>query len=659
MDNYKLKDSFVDKYKKIKPPFGFNGLGEITYYRTYSRLKEDGSNEDWYETIRRVVEGTYSVQKRHIIKNGLGWDEKNAHVSAQEMYDRMFHMKFLPPGRGLWAMGSPLIEEKGLFSALNNCSFVSTENIEEDYSKPFAFMMDMSMVGVGVGFDIKGGNKLEVMSPKSNGFTYNIPDTREGWVESLRYVLDAYLKGDSLPSFSYHLLREKGADIKGFGGKSSGHVPLLKLHESVGTLLHNQVGKILTGENIADIMNMIGVCVVAGNVRRSAQIMLGDSEDEEFTSLKDYRWDKEKNEYVGAKAHRAKFGWTSNNTVACELGQNYQKLAEQTGLNGEPGYIWMENAKNYGRMCDAPDYKDHKAVGTNPCSEQTLESYEMCCLVETFPSRHKDLDDYKRTLKFAYLYAKTVTLGNTHWVETNRVQLRNRRIGTSVSGIAQFIGEYGLGELKHWLNEGYNTIEYYDDVYSNWLAVPKSIKTTSIKPSGTVSLLPGVTPGIHYPISNYYIRRVRLSVNSNLITYLEKSGYYIEPDVTDPDNTLIVEVPVKIENCRTLDDISIWEQCELAAFMQEHWADNQVSCTVTFRADEASQIENVLQYFQYRLKSISFLPKDDSVYAQMPYEAISKDKYESLVKQLKGLSIKTLSEKAEPDKFCDGDTCIV
>lgn len=659
MEKYKLKDSFIDKYKKVKPPFGFNGLGEITYYRTYSRKKEDGTNEQWYETIRRVVEGTYSVQKRHIINNGLGWSERDAHISAEEMYDRMFNMKFLPPGRGLWAMGSDTIEKKGLFSALNNCSFVSTDNITKDYSKPFTFMMDMSMLGVGVGFDIKGGGKLEVKSPKRNGFTYNIPDTREGWVESVRYLLDAYLKREALPAFSYHLIRPKGEDIKGFGGKSSGHEPLLKLHEDVSKLLYERVGKYLTGEDIADIMNMIGVCVVAGNVRRSAQIILGDPEDESFLHLKDYRWDKDKSEYVGTKAKRAAFGWTSNNTVSCEIGQDYSELARQTALNGEPGYIWMENAQDYGRMGDPPNHKDHKAVGTNPCSEQTLESYEMCCLVETFPTKHIDIDDYKRTLKFAYLYAKTVTLGNTQWVDTNRVQLRNRRIGTSVSGVAQFIGEHGISELKHWLEEGYHTIQYYDEVYSDWLAVPKSIKTTSVKPSGTVSLLPGVTPGIHYPIANYYTRRVRLSVNSNLIPYLEKAGYIIEPDVMDPVNTLVVEVPVKIENCRTLDDVSIWEQCELAAFMQEHWADNQVSCTVSFRAEEASHIENVLQYFQYRLKSISFLPKTDSVYAQMPYEAISKDEYENCVKQLKGLSIKTLSEKAEPDKFCDGDKCIL
>ena len=110
--NFKLKNNFVKKYSKTEPPFGFNGLGKLAYLRTYSRLKEDGSNERWFETIRRVVEGTYSIQKRHITANGLGWDENKAHRSAEEMYDRMFNMKFLPPGRGLWAMGSNIIEKK-------------------------------------------------------------------------------------------------------------------------------------------------------------------------------------------------------------------------------------------------------------------------------------------------------------------------------------------------------------------------------------------------------------------------------------------------------------------------------------------------------------------------------------------------------------------
>lgn len=148
MDNkYKLKDSFINKYKNVIPPFGFNGLGEITYLRTYSRIKEDGTKEQWYETVQRVVEGCYSIQKRHILDNKLGWNDLRADESAQEMYDRIYNMKFLPPGRSLWAMGTSIVEEKGLYAALQNCAFVSTENIEKHPTKPFEFMMDMSMLG--------------------------------------------------------------------------------------------------------------------------------------------------------------------------------------------------------------------------------------------------------------------------------------------------------------------------------------------------------------------------------------------------------------------------------------------------------------------------------------------------------------------------------
>jgi len=144
---FKLDLKFIDKYKKKTVPFGFNGLGEIVYYRTYSRLKPDGSNEEWFETIQRVVEGTYDLQKKHIEQSQLGWNEQKAQKSAQEMYDRMFNMKFLPPGRGLWGMGSDITTTRKRFAALNNCAFVSTSTIDIDYSKPFEFMMDMSMLG--------------------------------------------------------------------------------------------------------------------------------------------------------------------------------------------------------------------------------------------------------------------------------------------------------------------------------------------------------------------------------------------------------------------------------------------------------------------------------------------------------------------------------
>ena len=148
MLSFKLDDDFVMSYAQIKPDFGFNGLGQLTYYRTYSRLKEDGRNEEWFETVRRVVEGAYTIQKEHILSNELGWNNKKAQRSAQEMYDRIFTMKFLPPGRMLWALGTPIIHQKKIGQALFNCAFVSTEEMEKSISELYSEMKGIKKIGI-------------------------------------------------------------------------------------------------------------------------------------------------------------------------------------------------------------------------------------------------------------------------------------------------------------------------------------------------------------------------------------------------------------------------------------------------------------------------------------------------------------------------------
>ena len=267
------------------------------------------------------------------------------------------------------------------------------------------------------------------------------------------------------------------------------------------------------------------------------------------------------------------------------------------------------------------------------------------------------------TLKYAYLYAKTVTLGQTHWPETNRVMLRNRRIGCSMSGIAQFVTVRGLHHLKEWCEKGYEALEYYDEVYSDWLAIPKSIKKTSIKPSGTVSLLAGATPGVHYPENVCYIRRMRLSKHSDLIQPLKDAGYKVEPCYGSEESTSVVEIPVKIgDKMRSVKDVSIWEQAALAAFMQKYWADNQVSCTISFKKSEADQIQYILNYYQYQMKGVSFLPilEDDTPYKQMPYESITEKKYEEMMTKLHPIKFKGIkNEEADVERFCNNDTCII
>eukprot|EP00761_Pharyngomonas_kirbyi_P004222 gb/GECH01004226.1/.p1 GENE.gb/GECH01004226.1/~~gb/GECH01004226.1/.p1 ORF type:complete len:1717 (+),score=253.33 gb/GECH01004226.1/:1-5151(+) len=1665
---FRLSRNFVERFAEEKPPFGFNGLGEIVYKRTYSRLKEEGRNEEWYETVERVVNGCYNLQKRWIEEHRLGWNAWKAQKSAQEMYRRIFWMKFLPPGRGLWAMGSPLTEERGLYAALNNCfsgetelitqdgikrfidtvdttqtvlsengkwidapirsfgeqplrkitihrqgfkrvihatgdhiwfiqdrcsdnhrwqecptdklepgtylqpsfssgiqdsarpspegiahgmvfgggniaidsdnthlywgggdphrergsgiplslqlhdevrnaihaahmsrqykelpditknksylygflsgyiavhgcvatdgeirilshshetisfvrdaaavlglghygvqegtvdgnttrsgahhtfsitlmrdtlpeelflikehrdqcakdaehhpwcvagveetdrveevycavvpdtnsftlaegilthncGFVSTADMKTEPAKPFCFLMDAAMLGVGVGFDTKGEGSIVVKHPRRKNTAddvFVVPDSREGWVQSVKILLDAFFHGTSspedasatspssslptLPQFDYSQIRSAGEPIRGFGGRAAGAEPLQQLHHALFDILSQQVGNHISVTTITDIMNMIGRCIVSGNIRNTAEIAFGSPHNQEFLDLKNYK----------KNPHRASYGWTSNNSVFAELGMDYSAATERIIDNGEPGFAWLDNMRNYGRMNGIEDRRDSRAAGGNPCLpgdtivmtdrgprrikdlihkpfnavvngevypshggfwktgvndvyaiqtkeghsirltanhkvlvtgivegdryyiwkradeliwgdlivlnhpgtpeqlrwsgegsfiegeragrnidlscsldqfyhritcrndndsiissdmdpeeyqsyfmtatssdfqrgflsaifdnygdvsegstrnkhrssismtsthqdtlnmlqkililhginstveqlpapfdsgdigltaqsrgidpnssasftlwqlsivtgnnhmlfekligfqnvtkqqqqvldnmdtvhyqglqqqqqipeqdytsfndeqngvqslcvatfeclthtdtsisvydctveeahrfiadgvvvhnclEQTLESYELCCvsadtriltrdgypriadavgapvqvwngaewssvvpfvaarnkdlyrvtvsdgsyidvtdnhkwsvrtadhlavgyrsvetrdlnvgmslettrvttsdrgehsdiaypsgwqigisainsrdkpktrglrsnqddgvehndpnrrnhmdsfkmfppfqshpswistltdpscglpdpvfswdassirefvlgwraaqdtphsgdrkpehctllgsetqirdtqlllrktgingayiyrmqdvhpycwgltipeydmlrlhagvetmpylssekdlnrndnnnngieiqrviniekldgkhtvycfteprrhmgvfgncltyqcLVETFPFNHESLDDFQRTLKYAYLYAKTVTLGKTHWPETNRVLLRNRRIGCSLSGVAQFISEKGIHPMKEWCESGYDTIQKYDRLYSEWFAIPRSIKTTSIKPSGTVSLLSGSTPGMHYPESRFYIRRMRLSRGSDLVQPLRDANYRIEPAADDPDNTVVVEFPIDMgRNMRTLEDVSMWEQLSLASFLQRYWADNQVSVTVSFDPErEGPHISHALDYFQYQLKGVSLLPRLElGAYAQMPYEAVTEERYRRDVSRLQPLDVRHTRRKdadVEADKFCDSDRC--
>lgn len=651
---FSLDELFLDKYKNQAPPFGFDGLGEFVYMRTYSRIKENNTKESWHETVQRVVEGVFNLLGRHLKKIGAEneFSQKEITNLAEDMYDRIFNLKFTPPGRGLWAMGTAITEEKHLYGALQNCAFISTENINDDPVRPFLFLMDASMLGVGVGFDTKGAGKIRIKKPSVDTRTFRIPDSREGWVESVGVLLESYFLGKDSVKFDYTKIRPAGSPIKTFGGICTGYKPLKETHEAIREILDSGVGNFLSSTDIVDIFNLIGKCVVSGNVRRSAEIAFGDPRDTEYLNLKNY----DKN------PHRAQYGWTSNNSIYATTGMDYKPFVDRIADNGEPGFAWLENMQDYSRMRGSPDYKDWRVSGGNPCLEQSLESGELCTLVETYPTNHAEMSDYLKTLRSAFLYAKIVTLGEVHWDESVKIMQRNRRIGTSMSGITQFIHKKGLEELRLWAEHGYIDLKAQDSYLSKRLQVPESIKKTSVKPSGTVSLLAGVTPGVHFPESNFYIRRIRLSKYSALLPPLENAGYHIEPAFGSEDTSVVVEFPVSVNHGMRSHEsgVSLWEQLSLAAFMQRYWADNQVSCTVTFDPEtEKNQIAPALDYFQYQLKGVSFLPKvNGGAYPQMPYEAITEKEYNDMVADLKRLDFSSvIDHDGAGEKYCSNDVC--
>ncbi len=665
--SFRLSDDFIASYKEKKAPFGYtdaagNSVGEITFLRTYSRLKEDGTKETWVDVCERVINGMYSIQKDHCKSQRLPWNDAKAQASAKDAFDRLFNLKWTPPGRGLWVMGTDIVNKQRNSAALQNCAFVSTaEMTKANPARPFAFLMEASMLGVGVGFDDKGADKdFLIYEPKEEEVCV-IPDTREGWVESVALLINAYLRADQRnPTFDYRGIRPAGAPIKTFGGTAAGHEPLEKLHNYIRKLFKGRAGEKISRTDIADIGNLIGVCVVSGNVRRSAELLIGRLDDDTFLNLKNVERFPERNSY-DPKAPG--WGWMSNNSVETTVGKNLDSIVEGIARNGEPGVIWLDVSRKYGRLADPINNKDWRVAGYNPCAEQSLESYECCTLVETYLNRHDNLEDYKRTLKFAYLYAKTVTLLPTHWEETNAIMQRNRRIGTSMSGVANFADNVGLPTLREWMDEGYKIIKQYDNTYSEWLGIRESIKMTTIKPSGTVSILAGESPGVHWtPGGKYFLRAIRFANSDPMLPLFKMAQYRVEPASESPDTTSVVFFPIKSNAIRSEKSVSIFEKMSIAATAQRYWSDNSVSVTVSFDAEnEAGDIGNVLHMYDGQLKTVSFLPMGNFTYPQMPYTQITEEEYEENTMKLFPIDFSGvyagMAADAIGDAYCTTDAC--
>jgi adenosylcobalamin-dependent ribonucleoside-triphosphate reductase len=540
---------------------------------------------------------------------------------------------------------------------------VSTRDIDRnDPGALFAWVMDALMLGIGVGFDTLGQDKqMSIYAPTEPASIYEIPDTREGWVESVRLLVNSFLRQNQpIQEFNYDLIRPLGAPIKGFGGVASGPAPLIDLHTRIRNVIGSRAGELLDSRAIVDIVNLIGTCVVSGNVRRSATLALGTPEDDGFINLKNPEVFPDRNSYDPEKPGWA---WMSNNSISATVGTKYEDYVDLIADNGEPGFIWLDVARDYGRLKDAPDYKDSRIMGFNPCAEQPLESYELCTLVEVHLNRHDSKEDFLKTLKFAYLYGETVTLMPTHWQQTNGIMQRNRRIGTSLTGIASFADNSGLPALREWMDQGYEKIRHYDHKYSEWLCVRESVRVTTVKPSGSVSLLSGATPGVHWgPGGEFYLRAIRFGNTDPMLHLFKAAGYKIEDDLVSA-NTSVVYFPVASGHKRAEKQVSLFEKIGLAATAQKYWSDNGVSVTLSFDKETEKQfVAPALNMYEGQLKAVSFLPMGNKTYPQQPYSEISREEYNSYVGTIGKIDWSAIYDgkdnlDAESEKYCSTDAC--
>ena len=599
----------------MKTPWG--ELGYITFKRTYARkLVEDDANsttEEFSQTIDRVVNAC-----RDQLKVGFSLEEET------RLREYLLSLKGMVAGRFLWQLGAKTVDRHGLAS-LQNCAVTAVD----DPVRPFVWAFDMLMLGSGVGYNIQReyvykmpptlDKDIHVTRKDTKDADFIVPDSREGWTELLDRTLRAFFHTGKSFTYSTMLVRGRGAPIKGFGGIASGPEDLCWGIEKITDLIRSRRGKQLRPIDCLDIMNIVGYVVVSGNVRRSAQIAIGDIDDLQFLNAK--RWDL---------GNIPNWRAMSNNSVVCN---DVNLLPEQFWQgymgNGEPyGLINLKLARNSGRLIDGDKYPDKNIVGFNPCAEQSLEDKETCCLAEIFLPNISSKAELMDVASLLYRINKHSLRLRCHHEDTESVVHRNMRMGIGVTGYLQ-----ATEEQRSWLSETYEHLRRFDLEYSAAKGWPKSIKLTTTKPSGTLSLLAGVTPGVHPGIYQHFIRRIRMSSDSPLVQVCKDHGYKVEFqrnfDRTEDKNTVVVEFPCSYPAGTVLaKDVSAIDQLNWVKRLQTEWSDNAVSCTVYYRKEELDGVKSWLRdNYNTSIKTCSFLLHNEHGFDQAPYEEISEEQY--------------------------------
>jgi len=620
----------------------FSTVGYITYKRTYARRLDEADitskTEEFPQTVERVIKAANT-------QLGCNFTAKE----QERLRKYLTELKGTVAGRFLWQMGTDTVGKLGLAS-LQNCAFT----VIDEPVRPFTWAMDLLMLGSGVGYNIQRKNveKLPEVNPNftaptrldTNDADFIVPDSREGWVSLLGKTLKAAFLSVKEPTFTYStvLVRGRGAVIKGFGGTASGPEDLCEGIAKVSTILEKRAGKKLRPIDCLDIMNIIGAIVVAGNVRRSAQIAIGDADDVEYLLAK--RWDM-----GNIPSWRA----MSNNSVVCnDIKDLHEYFWDGYEGKGEPyGLINLRLSRKIGRLGDT-NYPDPDVMGYNPCAEQSLAAYETCCLAEVYLSNVTSKEEFVDICTLLYRINKHSLSLPCHLQETADIVHKNMRMGIGVTGVLQ-----ASDEQRSWLNEAYTELRAFDKEYSAKHGFPESIKLTTVKPSGTLSLLPGVTSGCHPAYSHYMIRRIRIAADHSLVQVCREHGYPVEFqrnfDGTDDHSTMVVSFPFAYpEGTKIAAEMTAIDQLEVVKWLQENWSDNSVSCTVYYRKEELPEIKKYLaKNYKNNHKSLSFLLHNEHGFKQAPIEIITKEQYDDLVSSTR---IITSIVDAE---FDGGDEC--
>lgn len=677
-DHRLLTDEFISKYKHMNSPM--QQLGDFVYYRTYSRwLPEEKRREYWWETVRRAVEYNCTIAKTN-------------RSEAEELFDNIFHLRQFLSGRTFWVGGTSVAKHYPM--ANYNCSF----QIINSFSA-FKDIFYLLMIGSGVGVRIlkedvaqlpRVRTDFEVVHkdysplPRSERedntsleFFYNntvkitIGDSKEGWVQSLDFFMQLIHSNEyrniKTIIIDYDHVRPKGEKLRTFGGTASGHTSLKNMFhkidrvvKKVGILTESKLIK-LRPIDCLDIANVIGENVVVGGVRRTAEIVLVDADDQESIEAKSKLYEMQDGKWIVNEEilHRQ----MSNNSIYYREKPTRERLKwqlERMRYSGEPG--WVNEVAGAKRR---PNFN-----GVNPCGEILLDNKGLCNLttinVFAFVDEHGKLD-VPGLLKAQRLSARAsyrmtcVELELPLW---NNVQQRDKLLGCSLTGWMDMVNATKMNkdEQANLLKLLRDAAKKEAEMYSAELGGRVPVLVTTVKPEGTLSQLPVVSSGVHYSHSPYYIRRVRINSHDPLVKVCEELGYPVLPEVGqewETCTTKVVEFPVKAPVGKTKYDVTAIEQLETYKLFMENYVDHNCSITVSVRPEEWEAVEEWVYNNWDDTVALSFLPLEDSFYQLMPYEAITEEEFEKRSAEMKPFrpSLITKYEKEELAFDIGSDGC--
>lgn len=629
-----LSSSFLAPYRAARDNFP-NLLARSTYLGKYKRT-EDSS---WTDTIARVVLGNVAL------------DPSVTKEEAETLFAIFWRGLALPPGRGLWTGGVAGIP----VDARYNCWYGTLRGIDD-----WCWVANMLMCGGGVGVGLHSIHLLPTVTRSSARFHilcsrshpnvdevmpdpfisepsdcewHIVEDSRIGWVDALRAALLAAFEGRSVV-FNLSSIRRRGAPIRTFGGTACGPAPLAMLLRQVWSVIRAAQGRKLSSVECLDITNHIGVCIKSGNVRRSALIVLGQAHDQAFRDAK--------KDWQAVMAHRH----SSNNSIVFETKSqiesfNWEALVEDNAVYGEPGILNLWKSRQ----------EDPGVDGCNPCGEIPLHDREACCLSEVYPARIP-LGDWTKAFRAVTRYTLRQRLEPMSDPRADEVRRRNMRIGVGLGGICDF--EWKAKDLLQ-LSA---IVRQEANIYADELGVARPVAVTTVKPSGTISLLNGSSPGIHAAFAPFYLRRTRIGRDEAMAQALVEAGVPHEQCVYDSTgNTLVFSFPMKSESDVTVQNQTVATQLGRQLIVQTTWADNAVSSTISFKENEKAELARLLRKHGESLKSISCLPEKHG-YAQPPYEVVDADTYAKLAGAINHEH--PLTDGGELDTLeCEGGVCPV